>query len=80
MKHEVVQTFTCDRGAISPQRKMWLYKTTNGAPPGLLGLVEHDPGGELHDDLVRVGVWLLLLLLETLDPLLDGDTHPRITI
>ena len=79
MKHEVVQTFTCDRGAISPQRKMWLYKTTNGAPPGLLGLVEHDPGGELHDDLVRVGVWLLLLK-NFHDPLLHGDTHPRSTI
>ena len=43
---------------------------------GLLGLVEHDPGGELHDDLVRVGV--RLLLLENLDLPLDGDTHPRI--
>ena len=43
---------------------------------GLLGLVEHDPGGELHD-LVRVGVWLLLLE-NLLDILLDSDTRPRI--
>ena len=47
---------------------------------GLLGLVEHDPGGELHDDLVRVGVWLLLLIKNFHDPLLHGDTHPRSTI
>ena len=44
---------------------------------GLLGLVEHDPGGELHD-LVRVGVRLLLLLEILLDFLLDSDTRPRI--
>ena len=79
MKHKVVQTFTCDRARYHRSGKCGYIRRPTGRLLGFLGVVEHDPGGELHDDLVRVGVWLLLLL-ETLDPLLDGDTHPRITI
>ena len=58
-------------------RKCGYIRRPTGHLLGLLGLDEHDPGGELHDDLVRVGV---RLLLENLDLPLDGDTHPRIAI
>ena len=78
VKHKVVQTITCDRARYHRSGKCGYIRRPTGHLLGLLGLVEHDPGGELHDDLVRVGV--RLLLLENLDPLLDGDTHPRIAI
>ena len=67
---------TRDSGAVPHSRQMCDTRRPTGHLLGLLGLVEHDPGGELHDDLVRVGV--RLLLLENLDLPLDGDTHPRI--
>ena len=82
VKHKVVQTFTCDRARYHRSGKCGYIRRPTGHLLGLLGLDEHDPGGEHHDDLVRVGVRLLLLLLEKLIFRLSlmVNTHPRIAI
>ena len=68
---------TRDSGAVPHSRQMCDTRRPTGHLLGLLGLVEHDPGGELHG-LVQVGVRLLLLLGNLLGFFLDSDTHPRI--